>query len=182
MKKTTMLLGVFLLSIPVFYCQEVPKFSSEAEKAAWIQTHPKEYEQISGTNVEAPQFTTEKEKEAWIKENPGAYLHQGGTPDRIPEFKTQAEKDAWIRSIKDSQVKDSRLVPLFTSEEEKQKWISENPELYKSILESGAIVGPEDRPLPEISRDKAVDTQSYEKKKSEWIMNNPEEYQRIINN
>ena len=143
-----MLLGVFLLSIPVFYGQEVPKFSSEAEKAAWIQTHPKEYEQISGTNVEAPQFTTEKEKETWIKENPGAYLHHGGTADRIPEFKTQEEKDAYFRKLegRPENIHEKALSskPTPTTEggtivdeknynERKQQWIDANSSTYDRI-------------------------------------------------
>jgi|GEM_PF-1719110 hypothetical protein len=152
MKKTTMLLGVFLLSIPVFYGQEVPKFSSEAEKAAWIQTHPKEYEQISGTSVEAPQFTTEKEKEAWIKENPGAYLNQGGTADRMPEFKTQEEKDAYLLKIKEA-----------TGIRE---FNSSNDDSFPRFESTG---------------NEELDNARYLQAKEEWVRNNPEKYAAMQN-
>ncbi len=161
MKRTTMLLGVFLLSIPVFYGQEVPKFSSEAEKAAWIQTHPKEYEQISGTNVEAPQFTTEKEKEAWIKANPEQYQSMGGEikSSPIPEFKSKEEKDRYFENQSRAEKDAHRKAMLesmeiqerlsFMTPEEKAQWIEEHPEEYRaltneSIQETEALT-PEER-------------------------------------
>ena len=45
----------------------VPKFKNDAEKAAWIQANPAEYQRLSGTKgTTTPEFKTAAEKQAWV--------------------------------------------------------------------------------------------------------------------
>jgi hypothetical protein len=88
MKKRTMLAGVFMTLSLFSFSQQVesmPSFSSDAEKAAWIKSHPQDYERLSGekvTNSDRTEMTAE-EKAAWIKANPEAYRAQGGNPEAV---------------------------------------------------------------------------------------------------
>ena len=105
----------------------MPRFNSDAEKAAWIANHPDDYERMTGEKV----------------------------TNVIPEFKTQAEKDAWIqqitpkkevegnKSLNGQSVQDNRPVPEMDRNsnfdeksyiESKENWIKANPEVYERII------------------------------------------------
>lgn len=76
MKKTILTMWAFFLaSSSVFsQVQEIPKFSSDAEKVAWIAAHPVDYQQMSGETLPVsnptPEFTTQADKDAWLQANP----------------------------------------------------------------------------------------------------------------
>jgi len=89
------MVGALMLSMSSVFgqkVQDVPHFSSDAEKQAWINAHPSEYERISGEKVTVPVFKTPEEKAAWYEaKNP-----QAVDPTAVPKFKNDAEKKAWI--------------------------------------------------------------------------------------
>ena len=93
MKKNVLMLGAILLVGSSVFGQDVkqiPDFSSEAEKAAWIQAHPTDYERLAGEKVTitAPEFKTQAEKDAWVKSQETAKVNV--------IISTEAEKNAWL--------------------------------------------------------------------------------------
>jgi hypothetical protein len=125
MKKTIWMVGAIVLCSSSVFGQKVtqiPQFSNEAEKSAWIQAHPADYERMSGEKVTpatenavgktAPEFRTKEEKDAWVNNQKA-----------IPEFKTQEEKDAYF-------TKGKVVEPVkvdFTTEAAKNAWLEEHP-------------------------------------------------------
>jgi hypothetical protein len=123
MNKTVTLVAVLLSATTVFSQKQetsMPRFSSDAEKAAWIANHPEDYERMTGEKV-----TTV-----------------------IPEFKTQAEKDAWLKSLelngeqKFLTISDDPTFPKYiitgnkemddlNYENAKAEWIAKNPKKYE---------------------------------------------------
>jgi hypothetical protein len=102
MKKNVLILGaVFLVGSSVFGqdVKQIPNFSSEAEKAAWIQAHPTDYERLSGEKVTntVPEFKTQAEKDAWIEQSKPKKEAEPTTTQIEAAISTEAEKDAYLR-------------------------------------------------------------------------------------
>ena len=128
MKKKTITIGVMLFAaISVFGQKQetvMPRFSSDAEKAAWIAAHPDDYERMTGEKVSSvlPEFKTQAEKDAWLKsigqpvEKQEATLT--GNSSNSKEFKSQEEKNSY--NIADKKVD-------FTNEVDKDAWLKANP-------------------------------------------------------
>ncbi|MDB4655477.1 hypothetical protein OAE48_01380 [Flavobacteriales bacterium] len=94
----------------------VPTFKSEAEKAAWIQENPEEYDRISGKKL---QWNSPEEHRAWAKENPAEYEAM-----KLESMKLQlAPRTEKVHSTPER----------FASEAEKKAWIKANPEEYKKL-------------------------------------------------
>ena len=76
MNKNYLTVGMFILTLSSVFgqVQEIPKFSTDAEKVAWIAAHPVDYQQMSGETLPVsnptPEFTTQEEKNAWLQANP----------------------------------------------------------------------------------------------------------------
>jgi hypothetical protein len=55
----------------------VPKFSTEAEKQQWINSHPEEYQNAGGVSIQdstalkntPPEFKSSEEKQDWVRRN-----------------------------------------------------------------------------------------------------------------
>lgn len=80
----------------------MPRFNSDAEKAAWIANHPEDYERMTGEKV----------------------------TNVIPEFKTQAEKDAWIQQLnpkKDAEPSRAIIESTISTEAEKDAYLDKHP-------------------------------------------------------
>lgn len=134
MNKTVTLVAVLLSATTVFSQKQetsMPRFSSDAEKAAWIANHPEDYERMTGEKVTTviPEFKTQAEKDAWIQQlNP----KKDAEPARVnieSTISTEAEKDAYLQNRPDS--------IIYLSEEEfnalsdeKRALINENPQSY----------------------------------------------------
>lgn len=134
MRKTVLTVGLILSTASVFSQKQeatIPRFNSDAEKAAWIANHPEDYERMTGekvTNV-IPEFKTQAEKDAWIQQlNP----KKDAEPSRAiieSTISTEAEKDAYLQNRPDS------IIYLSEEEfnalsEEKRALINANPQSY----------------------------------------------------
>jgi hypothetical protein len=93
MKKNVLILGALMFVGSSVFGQDVkqiPNFTSEAEKAAWIQAHPTDYERLSGEKVTnaVPEFKTQAEKDAWVKAQEPVKTNL--------VISSEAEKEAWL--------------------------------------------------------------------------------------
>lgn len=93
-----MLLG---LSSVFGQVQQIPKFSTEAEKAAWILQNSDDYQRMSGTELpssnQTPDFKTQAEKDAWIQQSnlkQKALLTQ---EQKESSISTEVAKDAYLK-------------------------------------------------------------------------------------
>ena len=148
MKKNILTVGIFILVVSSVFSQvqEIPKFSTDAEKVAWIAAHPVDYQQMSGETLPVsnptPEFTTQEEKNAWLQANPQLPSSSGGS---IPEFSSDAEKAAWIaanpaayQAIGGGTLDVIGSDTQFVSSEEKEAWIQNNAALYNPVVEQEA--------------------------------------------
>ena len=148
MKKNTIAVGIFILAVSSVFSQvqEIPKFSSDAEKVAWIAAHPVDYQQVSGETLpvtnQTPEFTTQADKDAWIQANTQSPASFGGS---IPQFNSDAEKAAWIAANPAAYQAIGGAIPdvigsdtQFISSEEKEAWIQNNAALYNPVVEQEA--------------------------------------------
>jgi hypothetical protein len=118
MKKTTLLVGLMLSTASVFSQKQeatMPRFNSDAEKAAWIANHPEDYERMTGEKV----------------------------TNVIPEFKTQAEKDAWLQQLnpkKEVSAEKANIESSISTEAEKDAYLREHPNtVYITLEEFNAL-------------------------------------------
>jgi hypothetical protein len=103
MKKNLLTAGAMLLGLSSVFgqVQQIPKFSTEAEKAAWILQNSDDYQRMSGTELpssnQTPDFKTQAEKDAWIQQSnlkQKALLTQ---EQKESSISTEVAKDAYLK-------------------------------------------------------------------------------------
>ena len=94
----------------------IPAFKSKAEKVAWIQENPEEYDKISGKKL---QWSSQEEHHAWVESHP-------------EEHKAMLEESLKLEVGKPTNVA-TRSNERFGSEAEKKAWIKANPEEYEKL-------------------------------------------------
>ena len=103
MKKNLLTAGALLLVMSSVFgqVQQIPKFSTDAEKAAWILQNSNDYQRMSGIELpssnQTPDFKTQAEKDAWIQQS---NLKQKAplTQEQIESsISTEAAKDAYLQ-------------------------------------------------------------------------------------
>ena len=104
MKKIFALVAVSCFALTATYAQSsgTPSFSSDAEKKAWIEANPEQYRQA-------------------VKADSDAF-----TPSKQAVKKTTASAQA------NRSAQSNSSIPKFSSDAEKQAWISANPQAYKA--------------------------------------------------
>ena len=104
MKKNLLTAGALLLGLSSVFgqVQQIPKFSTDAEKSAWILQNSDDYQRMSGIELpssnQTPDFKTQAEKDAWIQQS-NLKLKAPLTQEQIESsISTEAAKDAYLQN------------------------------------------------------------------------------------